>query len=155
VIYELKSSANGLLDQQQLTRLRAIQGGDIKRVWTKVQWKQGTNQLVENKRYLRQLDVLDQIGLKRIGLAVTTASALVAFANADTAYAELETEIKKLPLERDRMGLFLQQGVVMEKTKNLIDAMSGGIAGDAANVAFLGFIYGEMLPKLAEPHWQD
>ena len=101
ILYELKTSASGRIPTGQLASLRAIQGGDIKQIWTRLQWQPSTNTLVDNPRFLRQRDILNALGIKRIGTVATGVAMVVGFANADQAFADLETELFALKRARN------------------------------------------------------
>jgi hypothetical protein len=157
-IVDIKSSARGTLGGDQLLRLREIQGGDIKRIWTRYKWLPGSNTLVENPLYLRHLDVLNSLGLKQIGLTVLAVSAIVGFADADDAFRELDDALYKLQAESHKSipsndQIFLAEAVVVTKMKNVFSIMCGGTLDDAANVAFLDYVYGRLIPRMSQPYW--
>ena len=158
VIYEIKSSALGSIDPEQLNRLKAIQGGDIRKVCTKYIWKQSQNRLVENVRYLRQMDLFDHFGIKTAAKVFTVAGIVVSLSQYDSAYQEFENEMEKFyTLVKNRTADDLakraQGAVVCKKLEALLNVASGGTmeASNAlASYATLLRIVGDPI----KPHWQ-
>lgn len=149
-IYEIKTSANGAIPDNgpdsQLQRLKNIQGADIRRIQTEYKWKQSTNTLVVNKSYNRQLT-----SLRKLGKGVALVGAVVAFTQADEAFAEFEQELQDLAEENDPVQAAIQRTVVFDKFKNYVNAATGGVAEGAMNAVFVGYVYGVLLPELADP----
>ncbi len=147
IVYEIKTSATGTIDATQLAKLRAIQGGDIKRVLSPHKWLQNGNELVENVRHKRLRDGL-AAGGDRLGTGAAIVSAVVAFASADQAIAALEESLENLKAAHTPDDRFEQSAIVMAKLRDVIETLSGGTLDGAANIVFLGYIYRVMIPAM-------
>jgi hypothetical protein len=154
IVYEIKTSANGQIDPGQLAKLSAVQGGEIRQIWSELKWQQSTNTLVPNKRYAKALS-LHQMSLRaKVGLAAT-AGVFVVLTSGDQAMANVDQQIQTLQdfkvSGKTKQEIKEQEAMVLVALKNLIDGLTGGTSDELTGWMILDHVYKKLIPVWLTP----
>jgi len=155
IVYEAKTSANGMIPNDQLQKLIKVQGGPIRQSWSPLMWDRPNNSLVQNPLYKRALTFARNLPFNEAVVIGASAGIFLTLSSAPQALANFEQEALTL---RDYIisnkwegDIKLQEAKLVSMFGDLVNGFTGGTLGEFVDATLLYQVYKRLLPALSRP----